>query len=101
MRISEELLKACMEVAPAVLLAMLGGMVRMMQNPKAFSWCWFFGGLLMSAFVGILVFLLIADAEAVSPNFRAAVCGVSGYSSAQILGLLEKKVLRAVAERGK
>jgi len=100
-RIIDEMFRLGLEIAPAVLLAMLGGVVRMIQNPKSFSWCWLFGGLLMSAFVGILVFLLIADAEAVSANCRAAICGVSGYSSAQILGLLEKRVLRAVAERGK
>ena len=71
----------------------------MVQNPKAFSWCWFAGGVLMSAFVGVTVFLLIAETDAISANCRAAICGVAGYSSAQILAMLEKRVLSVLSDK--
>lgn len=98
MKFPDELIRHIVEGAPPVFLAVMGGVVHMFQSQKQFSWVWVSGGLLMSAFVGILVYLLMAEAP-VSANVRAAMCGVSGYSSAQILRLIEKLVLRRVSER--
>lgn len=88
-------LKTILEMWPAILLALLGGIARMINSKRAVTVCFVFGGLLSSAFVAIVVSLLLADAE-IPRCTQMAIVGMSGYSSSEILSVLKTKILKKI-----
>lgn len=78
---------------PGIVLAMMGGLVRLLSSKENLSLVVLVTEFLMSAFSGIIVFLLIYDFN-FSIYIKAALIGISGYCSRDILNLLRTKTLK-------
>ncbi|MCL1888994.1 MAG: phage holin family protein [Desulfovibrionaceae bacterium] len=79
-------------------LAVFGGIARACRFGIS-SWGGFVSGLVVSAFTGNMIALLIADAN-ISQNYKYAVIGVSGYVGGAILDALSSLILRKISESG-
>lgn len=88
-------LKIIWEMWPAIMLAVLGGVVRMINSKHAITTYFFIGGLLSSAFVAVVVSLLLAEAR-VPQLTQMAMVGMSGYSSSELLGILKTKIIKRI-----
>ncbi|MGE4520643.1 MAG: phage holin family protein [Desulfobacteraceae bacterium] len=88
-------LKIMLEMLPAILLALLGGIVRMVNKKETITFCFVLGGLFSSAFVAIIVSLLLSGVE-IPKCTQMAMVGMSGYSSSEILGILKSKILKKI-----
>lgn len=91
-----KIIKTICEMSPAILLAMLGGIVRMVQEKRGgVTFCFVLGGLVSSGFVAIIVSLLLSGVDAPS-CLEVALVGMSGYSYGEILSILKRKVLKKI-----
>lgn len=85
---------------PAILLAMFGGVISVLNTKnKEFTWRWFLTGVLTAGFVGMIMdsFLCAYD---ISPHIRTAVISISGYSSNDLLQVLRDKLIERVKNYG-
>ena len=90
-------LKAFLEaVAMPLLLAVFGGLARSARFGVT-SWKQFLSAIVLSAFTGVLVSLLMQDL-ALSPSVKSAIIAISGYSGGVILDALVARVVKGVAE---
>ena len=83
---------------PAVILAILGGFVRIIQSTEEFSIARLITGIISAGFVGILLYLFMYDLN-LSPTFKAAIIGISGYAFGDILPLLNKIVKQIITNK--
>ena len=79
-----------------MLLAIFGGLARMAHFGVT-SWKQFLSAVVLSAFTGVLVSLLMEDL-AWSPSIKSAIIAISGYSGGIILDALVDRVVRGVAQ---
>ena len=79
-----------------MLLAVFGGLARSARFGIT-SWKQFLSAVVLSAFTGVLVCLLMEDL-AWSPAIKSAIIAISGYSGGIILDALVDRVVRGVAE---
>ena len=90
-------LKAFLEaVTMPMLLAVFGGLARSARFGVT-SWKQFLSAIVLSAFTGVLVSLLMQDL-ALSPSVKSAIIAISGYSGGVILDALVARVVKGVAE---
>lgn len=87
----EELLEAI--AAPAV-LALFGGLARACRFGIK-SWRQFMGSVVVSAFTGVVVHLLIRETS-LSTSVQAAIVATSGYSGGAILDAVQSRIIKAV-----
>ena len=79
-----------------MLLAIFGGLARMAHFGVT-SWKQFFSAVVLSAFTGVLVSLLMQDLT-LSESVKSAIIAISGYSGGIILDALVDRVVRGVAQ---
>ena len=79
-----------------MLLAVFGGLARSARFGIT-SWKQFLSAVVLSAFTGVLVSLLMEDL-ALSPSIKSAIIAISGYSGGIILDALVDRVVRGVAQ---
>ena len=79
-----------------MLLAVFGGLARSVRFGIT-SWKQFLSAVVLSAFTGVLVSLLMEDL-AWSPSIKSAIIAISGYSGGIILDALVDRVVRGVAQ---
>ena len=90
-------LKAFMEaVILPMLLAIFGGLARMAHFGVT-SWKQFLSAIVLSAFTGVLVALLMQEL-AWPESVKSAIIAISGYSGGVILDALVDRVVKGVAE---
>lgn len=89
----KELLEA---VSVPVVLAVFGGLARACRFGVK-SWKHFAGSMVVSAFTGVLVHLLLSG-SGLSPSVMAAIVAASGYSGGIILDALVQRLVRGVEE---
>ena len=77
-----------------LLLSLFGGFAKAMRDGIK-SWKQFLSSMVVSAFAGVIVHLLIQDA-AVNGSVKAAMVGLSGYSGVVILDVLSAWLNRSV-----
>lgn len=87
----EELLEAI--AAPAV-LALFGGLARACRFGVK-SWRQFANSVIVSAFTGVVVHLLIQETT-LSTSVQAAIVATSGYSGGAILDAVQARIIKAV-----
>lgn len=73
-----------MRLLPLLGVALLGGMVRMLQAKESFNFYRMIAGLITSGFTGAIVYFLISDLN-ISENVKAACIGIAGYSGGDLL----------------
>ena len=83
-------------VAMPMFLAVFGGLARVARFGVP-SWKQFLSAIVLSAFTGVLVSLLMQDL-AWSPSIKSAIIAISGYSGGIILDALVDRVVKGVAE---
>lgn len=79
-------------VFPALLLALLGGIVRLLNRRSVTTLRTVFGGLVTSVFVGMLSFHWLADSP-LSESQRYVVTALASYGSRDVLQILEAYLL--------
>ena len=79
-----------------MLLAVFGGLARSARFGIT-SWKQFLSAVVLSAFTGVLVCLLMEDLVW-SPSIKSASIAISGYSGGIILDALVDRVVRGVAQ---
>lgn len=79
-----------------MLLAVFGGLARSARFGIT-SWKQFLSAVVLSAFTGVLVCLLMEDLVW-SPSIKSAIIAISGYSGGIILDALVDRVVRGVAQ---
>lgn len=86
---------------PAILLAMFGGTVQILNNKRKepFSWRWFLIGNLTAGFVGYIM-LQISCELGISNGMTSVVVAISGYSANDILKALRDKLIKKVKTYG-
>lgn len=90
-------LKAFMEaVILPMLLAIFGGLARLARFGVT-SWKQFLSAIVLSAFTGVLVSLLMQEL-AWPESVKSAIIAISGYSGGVILDALVDRVVKGVAE---
>jgi hypothetical protein len=81
---------------PAVVLGVFGGLARI--GKKGFRGLrQLGGGLIVSAFAGVVVHLWLAD-SGLSENVRAGMVGVSGYGGGAILDAFAERVISGIRQ---
>ena len=93
-----ELWKHYVRAFPAVILAVFGGFVRVIQATEEFTVPRLLTGICSAAFVGILLYFLMHDWD-YSPTVKAAIIGVGGYAFGDILPFLNKLVKDIIAKK--
>lgn len=86
---------------PAILLAMFGGTVQILNSKKKapFSWRWFLIGNLTAGFVGYIM-LQISRELSISDGMTSVAVAISGYSANDILKALRDKLVKKVKTYG-
>lgn len=79
-----------------MLLAIFGGLARMARFGVT-SWKQFLSAIILSAFTGVLVALLMQDLTW-SESVKSAIIAISGYSGGIILDAMVDRVVKGVAE---
>ena len=79
-----------------MLLAIFGGLARMARFGTP-SWKQFLSAIVLSAFTGVLVALLMQEL-AWPESVKSAIIAISGYSGGIILDAMVDRVVRGVAE---
>ena len=79
-----------------MLLAIFGGLARMAHFGVT-SWKQFLSAIILSAFTGVLVALLMQDLT-LSESVKSAIIAISGYSGGIILDAMVDRVVKGVAE---
>ena len=79
-----------------MLLAVFGGLARMAHFGIT-SWKQFLSAVVLSAFTGVLVSLLMQDLAWLE-SVKSAIIAISGYSGGIILDALVDRVVKGVAE---
>ncbi len=78
-----------------ILFAALGGAVHYLYTIKNFSFVRFVIGIVAASFTGFVVYLSL-DHFGIADGLRAAIVGMSGYTSNDLLKLLENKLLNKI-----
>lgn len=86
---------------PAILLAMFGGTVKILNNKRKdpFSWRWFLIGNLTAGFVGYIMSQITCELS-ISSGMTNVVVAISGYSANDILKALRDKLVKKVETYG-
>ena len=79
-----------------MLLAIFGGLARMAHFGVT-SWKQFLSAIILSAFTGVLVALLMQDLT-LSESVKSAIIAISGYSGGTILDAMVDRVVKGVAQ---
>jgi LydA holin phage, holin superfamily III len=80
-------------IFPALLLALFGGIVRLLNRKNVTTLRSVFGGLVTSVFVGMLSFHWLTDSP-LSESQRYVVTALASYGSRDVLQILEALLLR-------
>ncbi len=89
------------ESLPAILLAMFGGAVNMLNSKdKQFSWRWFFIGIITAGFVGYVMSTLMCG-YGVNEHVSKVAIAISGYSANDILRVLKEKLIERITNHDK
>jgi len=85
------------ETVLAVLLAVLGGLARVLnlKDKQKLKWSKILSELFISGFSGIMV-LMLAHIYGLSGDWVGIICGMSGWVGPKILDILAKLVSKAV-----
>ena len=83
-------------VAMPILLSVFGGLARLARFGVP-SWKQFLSAIVLSAFTGVLVSLLMQDLNW-SESVKSAIIAISGYSGGIILDALVDRLVKGVAE---
>ena len=83
-------------VAMPMFLAVFGGLARVARFGVP-SWKQFLSAIILSAFTGVLVALLMQDLTW-SESVKSAIIAISGYSGGIILDAMVDRVVKGVAE---
>lgn len=89
----QELKETLFDTFPAMLISAFGGLVKYMGTPKrtwSFSSC--LVGILTASFVGMLLSLVLDSVE-IPQSMKAAIIAMGGHCSADILVILQKKLM--------
>ena len=81
-----------------VVLALLGGCVRVLRKGEECTMTQVVATLLASGFVGILVYMILQDFR-IPEGMKMAIVGASGYSSGSLLPIIESWVCREATKR--
>lgn len=86
---------------PAILLAMFGGTVQILNNKRkdSFSWRWFLIGNLTAGFVGYIMSQVTCELS-ISSGMTNVIVAISGYSANDILKALRNKLIKKVKTYG-
>jgi hypothetical protein len=77
-----------------VLLAVFGGVVRVLHDGRSCSWRRMLVSVLTAGFVGLIIFLVLQEVQA-SGSMTGAACGVGGYAGGDLLNTLARRVCKA------
>ena len=92
----KEFMVEALRLAPVLFLSVLGGVVAQINRPREqFSWWWLLVGIIVAAFVGLVVHLLL-QSTSFPPGIKGAACAISGYASRDVLSILKKRFLRSL-----
>uniref|UniRef100_I2Q038 Holin n=1 Tax=Desulfovibrio sp. U5L TaxID=596152 RepID=I2Q038_9BACT len=88
-----------LEAAPAVALAVLGGVVRVLiasrrrECPVRVLVWEMVVGIVAACFAGVLTWLFL-ESSPIPPGIQAGIVGMAGYSGPQLLAVFSRKLLR-------
>lgn len=84
-------------IVPVIILAMLGGIVRSVQAGR-YGWRAVLFAALSAGFTGVIVSLLL-QSSGLPTGVQAALVGVAGYASGEILKILSYRLCRMMKEK--
>lgn len=79
------------KLTPALVLAVLGGLVKLLQVGCRITLGRVVVSIMTAGFTGVVVFLLIQDLS-MPQSLQAAIVGICGYSAGEILSVLSETV---------
>jgi hypothetical protein len=74
----------------AILIAILGGVIRVLTESDKYSVKTFIVEGIIAAFSGIIMFHLIAEFN-FNPQITSSLCGIAGFSGREFVYILKKK----------
>lgn len=93
----DSIMQAVGATCPPVLLASIGGAVRLLRGNRRCSFRAVVAELATAAFTGMVVHLLLADLAFIPPTAKSACVALSGYSGGVLLNILAERVCDAAA----
>lgn len=87
-------------IAPPVLVALLGGVVRVLRGPGPCSLRYVLATIVTAAFTGYLTHKLLSGVPMLADGVKTACVGIAGYAGGKLLDIMAERFCK-VAERAK
>lgn len=84
-------------IAPPVLLALLGGAVRVLRGPGQCSLRYVAATMASAAFTGLLTHKGLSSMPGIPEGILTAIVGISGYAGGKLLDILTERLCRVAA----
>lgn len=95
-------LKSLMETFQSdmpLIMALFGGLARVMLRPLPGKAIMLVFRVIASAFAGMVVYLAIQDYSSISPGMQSAIVGVGGYAGVDLLDILSNRLLKIARDK--
>lgn len=77
-----------------IIMALFGGMARVILHPLPGSAITVIARAAASAFAGFIVYLILQEHTNLSQNLQSAIIGVAGYAGVDLLDILSSRLMR-------
>ena len=85
-------------IAPPVLVALLGGAVRVLRGPGPCSFRYVLATIATAAFTGYLTHAALTSMQSVPDGVRTACVGIAGYAGGKLLDTVAERVCKVAAK---